>query len=73
MENILNQITNFYNHPLFIIVGGVTVTLAFIAFVYRLVCWTFGFYTPSLMFGGLRGNSGTQIRRKIYGPFCRRL
>lgn len=42
MENIFNQITNFYNHPLFIVVGGITVTLAFIAFVYRLVCWTFG-------------------------------
>ena len=42
MENMLNQITNFYNHPLFIIVGGVTVTLAFIAFIYRLACWTFG-------------------------------
>lgn len=42
MGNILNQITNFYNHPLFIIVGGVTVTLAFIAFIYRLACWTFG-------------------------------
>ena len=41
MENIFNQITNFYNHPLFIIVGGITVTIAFIAFVYRLVCWTF--------------------------------
>lgn len=42
MENFFNQITNFYNHPLFIIVGGITVTIAFIAFVYRLVCWTFG-------------------------------
>ncbi len=42
MENIINQITNFYNHPLFIIVGGITVTLAFVAFVYRLACWTFG-------------------------------
>lgn len=42
MENIINQITNFYNHPLFIIVGGITVTLALIAFVYRLACWAFG-------------------------------
>ena len=42
MENFFNQIANFYNHPLFIIIGGVTVTLAFIAFIYRLTCWTFG-------------------------------
>lgn len=42
MGTILNQIASFYNHPLFIIVGGVTVTLAFIAFIYRLACWTFG-------------------------------
>jgi len=42
MGNVLNQITNFYNHPLFVIVGGITVTLAFIAFIYRLACWTFG-------------------------------
>jgi 5S rRNA maturation endonuclease (ribonuclease M5) len=42
MENFFNQITNFYNHPLFIIVGGVTVTLAFLAFIYRLACWAFG-------------------------------
>lgn len=42
MEIYFNQITNFYNHPLFIIVGGVAVTLAFIASIYRLACWTFG-------------------------------
>jgi len=42
MENFFNQIISFYNHPLFIIVGGVTVTLAFFAFIYRLACWTFG-------------------------------
>ena len=42
MGNIINQITNFYNHPLFVIVGGITVTIALAAFVYRLACWTFG-------------------------------
>lgn len=42
MENFFNQITNFYNHPLFIIVGGITVTIAFFAFIYRLACWAFG-------------------------------
>jgi len=42
MGNFFNQIANFYNHPLFIIVGGVTVTLAFVALIYRLACWTFG-------------------------------
>lgn len=42
MENIINQITNFYNHPVFIIVGGVTVTLGFLAIIYKILCWTFG-------------------------------
>lgn len=42
MENFFNQIINFYSHPLFIIVGGLTVTLAFYAFIYRLACWTLG-------------------------------
>jgi hypothetical protein len=42
MRNILNQIADFYNSPPFIIVGGVTATLLFIAFIYKLACWTFG-------------------------------
>lgn len=42
MENFLIQITNFYNHPLFIIVGGLTVTLGVLGFLHKVVCWTFG-------------------------------
>lgn len=42
MENFFNQITNFFNHPLFIWAGGVTVTMAFIGFIYGLACWAFG-------------------------------
>ena len=42
MEKLFNQISNFYNHPFFMIVGGATITLTFIAFIYRLACWTFG-------------------------------
>jgi len=42
MENLLSQITNFYNHPLFIIVGGLTVTLGVIGFLYKVICWILG-------------------------------
>ena len=42
MENFLTQITNFYNHPLFIIVGGLTVTLGVLGFLYKVICWIFG-------------------------------
>jgi len=42
MESLINQITNFYNHPLFIIVGGLTVTLGVIGFLYKVICWIFG-------------------------------
>lgn len=42
MESFINQITNFYNHPLFIIVGGLTVTLGVIGFLYKVICWIFG-------------------------------
>jgi hypothetical protein len=42
MDNLFTQITNFYNHPLFIIVGGLTVTLGVIGFLYKVICWIFG-------------------------------
>ena len=42
MENLFIQITNFYNHPLFIIVGGLTVTLGVLGFLYKVICWIFG-------------------------------
>lgn len=47
MVNILNQITNFYNHPFFIIIGGLTVTLTFLGILYKVVCWFFGI-TPTV-------------------------
>ena len=34
MENIFNQITNFFNHPFFIIVGGLATILMIIGFFY---------------------------------------
>ena len=42
METIFNQITSFYNHPLFIIVGGLTITLGILGFLYKVICWIFG-------------------------------
>ena len=33
---MLNQIANFYNHPIFIIVGGITVTLGIVGLVYKI-------------------------------------
>lgn len=37
MTSFFIQITNFYNHPVFIVIGGVLVTLTFFGFVYKLV------------------------------------
>jgi hypothetical protein len=48
MENILNQLAVFYNHPLFIIVGGLTVTLGVVGFLYKVICWIFGI-TPIIL------------------------
>lgn len=42
MENFWNQIANFYNHPIFIIVGGITVTIGVIGLIYKIFCWIFG-------------------------------
>lgn len=39
---ILDAIAKFYNHPIFIIVGGVTVTLGVLGFFYKLICMLFG-------------------------------
>src|SRR3990167_774797 len=48
MENLLSQITKLYNHPLFIIVGGLTVTLGVIGLLYKVFCWIFGI-TPIII------------------------
>lgn len=34
MENIFNAITNFFNHPFFIVVGGLTTILMIVGFLY---------------------------------------
>lgn len=43
----LQCIIGFFNHPFFIIVGGLTVCLAILGVLYRIVCWFFGI-TPIL-------------------------
>lgn len=42
MENLFNSITAFYSHPLFIIVGGLTVTLVVLGSLYKVICSIFG-------------------------------
>jgi hypothetical protein len=42
-----NQLAAFYNHPVFAIIGGLAVTMAFLGFMYKVICWTFGI-TPIL-------------------------
>ena len=48
MENLFTQLTAFYNHPLFIIVGGLTVTIGVLGFLYKVICWLFGI-TPIVL------------------------
>ncbi|MEK9132023.1 MAG: hypothetical protein AAB447_03880 [Patescibacteria group bacterium] len=43
----MEQIINFFNHPFFIVVGGLTVCLAVLGIIYRIVCWFLG-VTPIL-------------------------
>ncbi len=38
----MDSIITFFNHPFFILVGGVTVTLGILGFIYKLICWIFG-------------------------------
>ncbi len=40
--NIIQPIIDFFNHPIFIIVGGLTVVFAAIGVIYRVVCITLG-------------------------------
>jgi hypothetical protein len=40
--NIIQPIIDFFNHPVFIIVGGLTVLFATIGIIYRIVCITLG-------------------------------
>jgi hypothetical protein len=39
---ILQPIIDFFNHAVFIIVGGITVVFAAIGIIYRLICITLG-------------------------------
>lgn len=40
--NYLQPIIDFFNHPVFIIIGGLTVVFAAIGIIYRIVCMTLG-------------------------------
>ena len=42
MENFFNQITNFYNHPFFIIFGGISATLIIIGIMLNFLFWILG-------------------------------
>jgi hypothetical protein len=42
------EITSFFNHPFFIIVGGISVFIAFIAIVYKVICFFWG-VTPLVL------------------------
>lgn len=46
--NIINSISNFFNHPFFIIVGGLTVTFSILYFLYKIICIIFGI-TPIIL------------------------
>jgi 5S rRNA maturation endonuclease (ribonuclease M5) len=40
--NIIQPVIDFFNHPIFIIVGGITVVLSVIGIVYRIACIILG-------------------------------
>ena len=39
---LLTTIINFFNHPFFIVVGGITVSFAILGIIYGAICWAFG-------------------------------
>ncbi len=42
VEIYLKNIVEFFNHPVFIIVGGTTVVIGFLGFLYKVISWFFG-------------------------------
>lgn len=48
MMPIFEEITSFFNHPFFIIVGGISVSIAFVAIVYKVICFFWG-VTPLVL------------------------
>lgn len=48
MMSTFEEITSFFNHPFFIIVGGISVSIAFVAIVYRVICFFWG-VTPLVL------------------------
>lgn len=42
MTTFIDQVASFYNHPLFVIVGGLTVTFGVLGFLFNVICWIFG-------------------------------
>lgn len=43
----IQAVTNFFNHPVFIVIGGLTVCIGALGITYRVACWAFGI-TPIL-------------------------
>lgn len=41
-EPIMSEIIKFFDHPLFTVIGGITVISGLLAVIYRIVCWAFG-------------------------------
>lgn len=39
---LFNQIANFYNHPFFIVLGGISATLIIVGVLVNLIFWTLG-------------------------------
>jgi hypothetical protein len=48
MESALKYLTDFYNQPLFVIVGGIATTVTFFGLLYAISCWLFGI-TPVIL------------------------
>lgn len=38
----MTVIVAFFNHPIFIIIGGITVVVGFLGLIYTIICWSIG-------------------------------
>lgn len=47
----LQEIITFFNHPFFSIVGGISVSIAFVAIVYKVICFFWGVTPLALRLG----------------------
>ncbi len=48
MGNFIQNFVNFFNHPVFILIGGFSVVVGFLGILYRIICWFLGI-TPILI------------------------